>query len=252
MDDFIGREDELQQLEDAYRRDDFQIAVVYGRRRVGKTTLLREFCTNKRTIFYTAIKTLSPERNIERLSKSVMETLSPETSHAAFNNMSDMLDYIGKCGETERLVVVLDEFPHFASHYREIVSLLQVVIDEQWLFGKIFLILCGSSISFMEDEVLAKKSPLFGRRTMQLKLEPFDYRRCALFAPDWPNRDKAILFGITGGIAKYLSLIDMKKTVDENIIDLFFTKTGYLYEEPDVQIGKNPYYRVLAYCLQVQ
>lgn len=93
------------------------------------------------------------------------------------------------------------------------------------------LILCGSSVSFMENEVLSEKSPLFGRRTSQIKLEPFQYLDAAEFVPGYSREEQAICYGVTGGVAKYLSLFDDSKSLDENIITQFFTKSGYLYEE---------------------
>lgn len=95
-----------------------------------------------------------------------------------------------------------------------------------------YLILCGSSISFMEEEVLSEKSPLFGRRTAQLQVKPFSYREAADFVPSYTPAEKAVCYGITGGVAKYLSLLRDTKSLDENIVSLFFAKTGYMYEEP--------------------
>ena len=93
------------------------------------------------------------------------------------------------------------------------------------------MILCGSALSFMEKKVLSEKSPLFGRRDSQIKLEAFNYLDAAKFVPNYSNEDKAICYGITGGVAKYLSMIDPKKSMDENIVRLFFRTDGYLYDE---------------------
>ena len=94
------------------------------------------------------------------------------------------------------------------------------------------LILCGSALSFMEKKILSEKSPLFGRRDSQIKLEPFNYRDSALFVPDYTAEEKAIVYGVTGGVAKYLTLFDSKRTLDENIKNLFFNSDGYLFDEP--------------------
>ena len=83
----------------------------------------------------------------------------------------------------------------------------------------------------MEDKVLSEKSPLFGRRTIQIRLEPFDYLESSEFVPGYSNEDKAVCYGITGGVAKYLSMLDENRSLDENITEQFFTKTGYLYDE---------------------
>ena len=229
---FIGREEELQALEAAYRKDDFQMAVIYGRRRIGKTTLLRQFCMGKKAVFFTAIKTTA-ERNVELFGQCALKALAPEMSRSSFRSFDDLCEFLGNNSRDERVIVVIDELPYLARKEESITSTLQKHIDEQWQFGKMFLIVCGSSVSFMEDEVLSEKSPLFGRRTMQLKLDAFNYRQTALFLPSWSAYDQAIAYGLTGGIAKYITLFDEAKTLDDNIVSLFFSKSGYLYEEAD-------------------
>ncbi len=229
---FIGREDELKALENAWQKNNFQMAVVYGRRRIGKTTLLRQFSNGKRCVYYTAIKTTST-RNIELLGQTVLEQLEPGLSGTEFKNIESIFDFLNKQSHNQRLVVIIDELPYFARREESLISILQKWIDEKWQFGKMFLILCGSSVSFMEDEILSEKSPVFGRRTMQIGLEAFDYFQTAKFVPNWSAKEKAIAYGITGGVAKYVDLLDENKSLDENIISLYFNKTGYLYEEAD-------------------
>lgn len=229
---FIGREEELKALETAYLKDSFQMAVIYGRRRIGKTTLLRQFCKDKKAVFFTAIKT-TVERNVELFSQCALKTLVPEMSMSSFRTLDDLCTFLGNQSQGERVIVVIDELPYIARKEESITSILQKHIDEQWQFGKMFLILCGSSISFMEDEVLSEKSPLFGRRTMQLRLDAFDYRQTALFCPSWSVYDQAIAYGLTGGVAKYITLFDENRTLEDNIVSLFFSKSGYLYEEAD-------------------
>ena len=229
---FIGREIELKALEDAYEKDDFQMAVIYGRRRIGKTTLLRQFCQGKKSVFFTAIKTTA-KRNIDLFGKCALNALAPEMRSSSFQSFEALCSFLGEKSNNERVIVVIDELPYMAKKDESITSTLQKYVDEEWQFGKMFFIVCGSSVSFMEDEVLSEKSPLYGRRTMQIKLSAFHYDRIAQFLPSWSVIDQAIAYGITGGIAKYLSLIDEHKTLDENIISLFFSKTGYLYEEAD-------------------
>ena len=229
---FIGREEELQSLEAAWKKEQFQMAVVYGRRRIGKTTLLRQFCRDKKAVFYTAIKTTA-QRNIELFGKCALKVLAPEMSMSSFRTSDDLCAFLGEKCRDERIVVVIDELPYLAKKDESFTSTLQRSIDEQWQFGKMFLIVCGSSVSFMEDEVLSEKSPLFGRRTMQIRLDAFNYRQTALFLPEWTCLDQAMVYGLTGGVAKYLALFDDRKSLDENVADLFFSRTGYLYEEAD-------------------
>lgn len=229
---FIGRKAELRELEKIYHTSGFQMTVIYGRRRIGKSTLIKEFIKDKRAVYYTATKA-GINKNIELWGKQALEAFAPEMNTLSFQSIDDLLSFLGKHCETERSVVVIDELPYLAEADNSILSVLQNYIDNQWMHGQMFLILCGSSISFMENEVLSEKSPVFGRRTSQIKLEAFDYLESAEFVPAYSYEEKAICFGITGGTAKYLSMLDDTKSLDENIIQLFFRKTGYLYEEPN-------------------
>lgn len=230
MHKFIGRKAELQTLENMYHSSGFQMVVIYGRRRIGKSTLIKEFIKDKRAVYYTATKT-GISKNIELWGKQALETLAPDMNQLTFKNADDLLTFLGKNSEEERCIVVIDELPYLAEADKSILSVLQKMIDNQWINGQMLLILCGSSISFMENEVLGEKSPVFGRRTAQIRLEPFRYPEAAEFVPSYSYEEKAICFGITGGTAKYLSMLDDSKSLDENIIQLFFTKAGYLYEE---------------------
>lgn len=228
---FFGRKMELDSLEAAYKKDSFQMCILYGRRRVGKTALINEFIKGKDHIFFTAIKG-SLSRNIELLGESVINYFYPGSTGLHIADFQAILSTITKMTGDKKLVLVIDELPYLAETDESLLSLLQKEIDRYWLDKNIFLILCGSSISFMLDEVLSDKSPLYGRRTMQIQLKPFDYMETAAFVPGYSAEEKAISYGVTGGIAKYISLFDPNKTLDDNIIDLYFSPSGFLYEEP--------------------
>ena len=191
--------------------------VSYGRRRVGKSTLIKEFIKDKRAIYYTASRT-GIRNNIEKLGRQILAEVAPEMGTAAFHDMDALFTFIGKQCMEERIVVVVDELPYLAEADRGVLSVIQNHVDEDWGQGQMFLILCGSSVSFMENEVLSEKSPVFGRRTSQMKLEPFNYMEAAEFVPAYSEADKAVCYGITGGIAKYLSLMDDTLSLDENVI----------------------------------
>lgn len=121
--------------------------------------------------------------------------------------------------------------PYWAEKDEGLLSILQKYIDTIWQGKNLKIILCGSALSFMENKVLSEKSPLFGRRDSQIKLEAFDYLDSAKFVSKYSYKDKAICYGITGGVAKYLSMVDPTKSIDKNIIRLFFRTDGYLYDE---------------------
>ena len=227
---FIGRERELTALKEWYDKDGIGMMVIYGRRRIGKSTLITEFAKGKRTIFYTATK-IGKNRNLELFSKQVVDLLMPGLGEVRFPATEAVFDFIDKNMGSEKIVLVIDELPYWAERDEALLSVLQKYMDTVWNDKNLKIILCGSALSFMEKKVLSEKSPLFGRRDSQMKLDAFDYLDSAKFVPDYSNEDKAICYGITGGIAKYLSMLDPAKSMDENIIRLFFRTDGYLYDE---------------------
>ncbi len=229
---FIGRESELESLNRVYSKDGFGMTIIYGRRRVGKSTLITEFIKGKKAIFYTATK-VGAERNLNLFSKQVMDAIDPVYSEASFSSIESVLDVLTKrvSESVEKIILVIDELPYWAEKDEALLSIIQKYIDTQWMDKKLMLILCGSALSFMEKKVLSEKSPVFGRRDAQIKLEAFNYRDAALFVPSYSPEDKAICYGITGGVAKYLSLIDPEKSLDDNIKRLFFKTDGYLFDE---------------------
>ena len=126
----------------------------------------------------------------------------------------------------------MDEYPYLAQSNRAISSILQAHIDMKLKDSKLFLILCGSSMSFMEYQVLGYKSPLYGRRTAQFKIKPFTYYESALLLEGFNIEDQAILYGITGGIPEYLSRVRLNISLKENIENLFLSESSHLFEEP--------------------
>lgn len=227
---FIGRDRELQTLQELYEKDGFGMSVIYGRRRIGKSTLIVEFVKDKKAIFYTATK-VGKEKNLELFSKQVLAALDSAFEDTVFSSVEAVFDFITKKMPEEKLIIVIDELPYWAERDEALLSVMQKYIDTKWNHKNLMIILCGSALSFMENKVLSEKSPLFGRRDSQIRLERFSYREAALFVPDYSMEDKAICYGITGGVAKYLSLIDREKSLDDNIKKLFFHPDGYLYDE---------------------
>ena len=227
---FIGRERELKSLNEFYDRNGIGMTVIYGRRRIGKSTLINEFVKDKKTIFYTATK-IGKNRNLELFSKQVVDLLMPGIGEINFNTLESVFDFINKNMGDDKLILVIDELPYWAEKDDSLLSILQKYIDTIWNDKNLKIILCGSALSFMEKKVLSEKSPLFGRHDSQIKLEAFNYLDAAKFVPDYSSEDKAVCYGITGGVAKYLAMVDPSKSIDENIIRLFFRTDGYLYDE---------------------
>ncbi|MCL2863900.1 MAG: ATP-binding protein [Lachnospiraceae bacterium] len=231
---FIGRKEELLELESRINSQKFEMIPLYGRRRVGKTRLLEEFSTNKRTIFFTADQ-FGETSNLENLSQAITSAFSPEMESMVFPDFQTAFEAIAKHAESnpDSLLFIIDEYPYLAKAVKGISSLLQKIIDKKYLkLNNLMLILTGSQISFMEKQVLGYESPLYGRRTGQIKLMPLTLQEAHLFLPHIPNEDFLSIYGITGGIPLYLSMLDDHMTCKENIIKHVLQKNSFLYEEP--------------------
>ena len=146
---FIGRERELASLKEFYDRDGIGMTVIYGRRRIGKSTLIAEFVKDKKAIFYTATK-VGKKRNLELFSKQVLELFMPGVENVSFNTIESVFDFINKNMEDKKVVLVIDELPYWAERDEALLSILQKYIDTVWSDKNIKIILCGSVLSFME------------------------------------------------------------------------------------------------------
>lgn len=228
---FVGRKEELKKLNQMYQSNHFEFSVFYGRRRVGKTTLINEFCRNKKVIYFVGVESTEKE-NLENFSRAIFDETMPNIDMPNFDNFNKLFDYIYALSKNERIVLVIDEYPYLAQSAPSISSILQAYIDRYFKDSKLFLILCGSSMSFMEYQVLGYKSPLYGRRTAQFKIRPFTYMESAQMLYNFSSEEQAVLYGVTGGIPEYLSRIDNNLSLKENVIDLFLDPSGRLFEEP--------------------
>ena len=228
---FIGREKELNALNRLYTSDKFEFAVIYGRRRVGKTALINQFIGDKKAIYFMGVES-NAKQNLENFSKSILEYSSGVETESSFVSFQAALEHVFKLARQERLVLAIDEYPYVARSSQSLASTLQLLIDQYKDASKLMLILCGSSMSYMEDHVLAYKAPLYGRRTAQIKIQPFDFEEtCQYFAP-MAAEDKALMYGIVGGTPQYLLQMDPRSSVEENIKNTYLNPVSFLYEEP--------------------
>ena len=228
---FIGRERELNALERLYQSNKFEFAVIYGRRRVGKTALINKFIDDKNAIYFMGVES-NAKQNLENLSKSIMEYVSGTEIDSIFSSFQSALEYVFKLSEKERIILAIDEYPYVARSSKSLASTLQLLIDKYKDKSKLMLILCGSSMSYMEDHVLAYKAPLYGRRTAQMKLVPFDFEETCRYFKNFSDEDKALIYGVVGGTPQYLLQIDDNLSVEENIKNTFLNPVSFLYEEP--------------------
>lgn len=228
---FIGREHELNTLNKLYNSDKFEFAVIYGRRRVGKTALISEFTKDKDTIFFTGVET-NEKQNLDNFSRCIMEYNTGIASGASFNSFQMALEYVFELAKTKRIVLVIDEYPYVARASKSLASTLQLLIDKNKDASKLFLILCGSSMSYMEDHVLAYKAPLYGRRTAQFKINPFEFLEACRYFENFSDEDKALAYGIVGGTPQYLMQLDDKLSIEENIKNTHLNPSSSIFEEP--------------------
>lgn len=227
---FIGRKYELDKLNRLYDSDRFEFAVIYGRRRVGKSTLIKEFCKDKKSIYYMGMEAAS-QSNIDSLSAAIWDFEGRKLPAPSYGSYEALFDYIDTISD-ERIILAIDEYPYLAEDYPALSSLLQKHIDMKWNDSKLMLILCGSSMSFMENQVLGYKSPLYGRRTAQFRMEAFRYYELKEFGWNYTEEELALIYGITGGIAEYVSFINGNCSVKENILNMYLDQAGRMFEEP--------------------
>ena len=229
---FIGRENELNTLNRLYHSHKFEFAVIYGRRRVGKTALINEFVKDKDNIFFTGVET-NAKQNLDNLSRSIMEYNTGIVTGASFNNFQMALEHVFELAKTKKIVFVIDEYPYVARASKSLASTLQLLIDKNKDTSKLFLILCGSSMSYMEDHVLAYKAPLYGRRTAQFKIKPFEFLEACRYFKNFSDEEKALAYGVVGGTPQYLMQIDDTLSIEENIKNTHLNPSSFIFEEPN-------------------
>lgn len=229
---FIGRKAELQFLEDKYAEPGGQLVVLYGRRRVGKTETLKQFCKNKSHVFFACTES-TDKLQLKNFSEKMLREDIPakryitqfENWEQAFRSILD-LPY----GSGKRLLVI-DEFPYMCKSNSGIPSILQNLWDEILKDENIMFILCGSAMSFIEKELLAEKNPLYGRATGIYKMTEMGFYDAIQFFPAYSDRDKVILYSLLGGIPHYLKQFNPELTLEENIKKNILMKGCALYSE---------------------
>ena len=199
---------------------------------MGKTALINQFIRGKKAIYFMGVES-NAKQNLENFSRSIMEFGTGIQADTAFASFQAALEYVFKLAEKNRLILVIDEYPYVARSSKSLASTLQLLIDQYKDRSKLMLILCGSSMSYMEDHVLAYKAPLYGRRTSQMKVLPFDFADTCRYFKNFSQEDKAMIYGMVGGTPQYLLQMDDRLSVEENIKNTFLNPTSSLFEEPE-------------------
>ena len=252
--EFVGRSEELGFLRDAHASPKSEFYPVYGRRRVGKTELILRFVAETEGLYFLG-KEGPEDLQVREFLRAAATSLGQPVLAAAAAGISDWRSALETVmslrPEGRKLVIALDEFQWIASSAPAIMGTLQELWDREWKrSGEVFLILCGSYIGFMEREVMGERSPLFGRRTGQILLQPFPYKEAALFHPRLAPVDLAQTYFLCGGIPLYLEFFDPGRSIAQNIQANILAKNAPLAREPDFLLreelrGVENYHAVL-------
>ena len=228
---FIGRKAELEKLNAEYEHDG-SFVVVYGRRRVGKTTLIKEFLKKKTAFYFLATEEMESQ-SMKRLAGVVARaTKNAYLQKAVFTDWLDLFQVIAEYKPEEKKVLVIDEFPYLVKTNPAFPSILQNGWDEILKGSNVMLILSGSLISMMQKHALSYDSPLYGRRTAQMRLSPLSFTEIYA-AMKMPFEQAVEQYAVTGGVPKYLEFFDDDRRLEEQIKDVVLSKNGFLYEEPN-------------------
>ncbi len=228
---FLGRDRELEFLTELWDSGRPELFVLYGRRRVGKTELLQRFCSGRKSVYFLAAQVRDRD-NLRALRQSIAGELGDKLAgEVEFPDWSSALGFLAERAGDERVAVVLDEFPYLCEANASVPSQIQRFWDTRGKNSSLMLVLCGSQVSFMEKEVLAEKSPLFGRRTAQRRLEPISPTDAIAFFPKWSMRERVLAYSILGGMPAYLQRFDDSRTIRENLLREVLRPEGFLFDE---------------------
>lgn len=231
MDGFIGRLDELTILERQYERKS-GFVVLYGRRRVGKTTLIKEFIKGKRALYFLASRE-AEALNIRRFAGDVADFVDqPALKEGNYVDWRPLFKAFADHEPSKRKVLVIDELPYLVKGNPAFPSILQYAWDELLRDANVMLVICGSSTHMMRDVALSHDSPLYGRRTTQIQLKPMRFSEMAAGFPEYGFSGLVNLFALTGGVPKYFEFFEPIDRFEECVKENVFSTSGFLYEEP--------------------
>lgn len=254
---FIGRRHELEVLEKAWRGQRSAFIPIDGRRRVGKSELIVHFGAGKPGVYFVGKRApaeVQIKEFMEAAAHGLQEPALAEAHPKSWRSAFDLV--LSKSKAHERVILALDEFQWAVDVSPELPSVIQELWDRAWSRqGRVFLIVCGSYLGFMEREVLGRRSPLFGRRTAQILLRPFSHIEAREFHPRMGTEDHARIYAICGGIPAYLLAFDQHLSVEQNIMASLLEETGVLAREPEFLLREGlrdliPYHAVLISLAQ--
>ena len=236
---FINRESELNFLNQKYAKNSPQMIVIYGKRRIGKTELIKKFMQDKEGIYILCTNDSTKENIKEMKSRFRKLTGKEYFSDIDVSSFYDLFKYLSQEMGNRKAVITIDEFPYLIELNRGVVSVFQKIWDELLVNNNICLIICGSSVGMMETEVLGYKSPLYGRRTGEWNVKPMMFKHIKHFFNNYNTADMFRIWAICGGMPFYLQKLDNSLTVDENIREMILKKGEILYNEPRVLLKEE-------------
>ena len=234
---FYGREQQKKSLLNMINREEQMISLIYGRRRIGKSELIKQTLkeTSVKSIYYECKQT-TERNNVDSLAMIVADLF--HFPKPVFADIEEILDFLFKKSEETSLILVFDEYPYLRENVKGLDSIIQSMIDKYKDTSHLKFIICGSYVDTMK-ELLAKQNPLYGRVDLTIDLKPMDYYETALFYKGFSNEDKVRLYSVFGGIPYYNRLVDAKKSVRENIIELIASPGARLENEVSMYLNSE-------------
>lgn len=232
---FIGRTAELRRLKKEFSSDEMRMALIYGRRRVGKSELVKEAIKESdiKSIYYEC-KQVTEASNVQSICDIISESF--KLPKLGYTSIEDLLNYVFTLSKDDNLVFVLDEYPYLRENVKGLDSIIQSLVDKYRDTSKLKLIILGSYVDIMKS-LLEHSNPLFGRVDLVINLKQMDYYESAQFYPDMSDEDKVRIYSVFGGIPYFNRLIDDRKSVKENIIDLIASPGARLENEVSMYLN---------------
>jgi AAA+ ATPase superfamily predicted ATPase len=225
---FINRLEEIKLLNDKWKKNNAQFIIIYGRRRVGKTELIKQFIKNKKGIYFLG-RLESKKDQLERISEHLSDFFSDSVINTSpLNSWEAVFEYI--TNKNEKFIFAIDEFPYVVKTSPEILSIIQEYWDEKLKKSKIFFILCGSSLSMMEKYIFDYSTPIYGRRTFDIKVPPLSFNNITEFFPKNNIEENIKIYSILGGTPAYQ--LEYEKNIDDTIKKII-SKQSFLLREPE-------------------
>ena len=232
MKNFVDREQEMETLLNEYERSGSSLVVLYGRRRVGKTTLISEFIKDKNALFFLASEE-SETQNCAAFKEKAADFIDNDLlRNADVKSWDTIFKTIMDAHHDSKPVIVLDEFQYLGKSNSAFPSIFQRIWEEILKNQEVMVILCGSLISMMESQTLAYDSPLYGRSTAQIRLRQIPFADYHEFFPDKSRKNLIEMYAVTGGVPKYIELFSESRDIYTAIQKCVLNRSGYLYDEP--------------------